>query len=224
MRKLVQSLPFAAEFSVVVAGAFGLTIITGVLLWLAPDVAAHFTGSGIWRGLARQIIVLIVLGLFLWARGWNGEKLGLNSHWLDGLYGLGLAVAAYLAFYLVFIVVASVAPALVQPAAGGAGSATAMSVWLAASLILIDPLYEELFVTGYVIAALKGKVSDDLAVNVSVLLRIAFHLHQGLYGVVMMIPLGLVFAYWYIKRGTLWPVILADVALSAISILPQVKW
>jgi membrane protease YdiL (CAAX protease family) len=61
-------------------------------------------------------------------------------------------------------------------------------------------------------------VSPVVCVNVSVALRLVCHLYQGTLGVLSVIPVGLIFAYWYVRTGRLWPLIVAHALLDFISL------
>jgi membrane protease YdiL (CAAX protease family) len=226
MRNLLQKLPFPVEFAVVVAGAFGLTIVSSVLALLH-----HHTGSagpaemGVWRTVGLEAITLVVLGAFLWGRGWTAKRMGLDTHWIDGLWGLALAAGSYVAIFLVFLLLAKLAPGLIPHAGKTAASVTpALTPYAVGALVLVNALYEEFFVAGYVITALKEKSLPNLAINLSIALRLAAHLFQGTMSLVLMIPIGLIFGTWYVRSGRLWPLILAHVLLNAWSYAAYIKW
>jgi membrane protease YdiL (CAAX protease family) len=226
MRNLLQKLPFPVEFAVVVAGAFGLTIVSSVL-----TLAHHHTGTagpaeiGVWRTVGLEAITLGVLGAFLWGRGWTAKRLGLGTHWIDGLWGLALAAGSYVAIFLVFMLLAKLAPGLIPHAGKAAASATpTLTPYAVGALVLVNAFYEEFFVAGYVITALKEKSLPNLAINLSIAIRLAAHLFQGTMSLVLMIPIGLIFGTWYVRSGRLWPLILAHALLNAWSYAAYIKW
>ncbi len=223
MRNLLQKLPFPVEFAVVVAGAYGYTIITAALALAHPHAAAAGPSEfGIWRVVAFQAVTTVVLGVFLWARGWKAERFGLDTHWRDGLWGLALAAGAYLGIMAVSILVSVLMPA-VMPQQSGAPAPT-LSLYAVAALVLVNGFYEEFFAAGYVVTALKEKGHPDLGINLGVGLRLGVHIFQGVSSVVLMIPIGLIFGTWYARRGRLWPLVLAHVLLNAWSYSHYVKW
>ena len=225
MRNLLQKLPFAVEFAVVLAGAFGLVI--GSSLWTTLN--SHGAGAGpseaaAWRTVALEVITLGVLGAFLWARGWKAERLGLDSHWMDGLWGLALAAVAYAAIYLTYGILAAAAPNLLHTGGKAVRAAPSLSPYVVGAMVLVYDFYEEFFVGGYLISALKEKSLPNLAINLSVAIRLAAHLFQGTASIVLMIPIGLIFGTWYARYGRLWPLILAHALLNAWSYAPYIKW
>jgi CAAX protease family protein len=80
-------------------------------------------------------------------------------------------------------------------------------------------LNEELFLCGYIVTALKERDSSVTAVNVSVAIRLVYHLYQGAIGVLTIIPLGLIFSWWYARTGRLWPVLVAHAVFDLTSLL-----
>lgn len=222
MRNLLQKLPFPVEFAVVVAGAFGYKIVVSALALAHVHAgAAGPSEFGVWRVVAFQAVTTIVLGVFLWARGWKAERFGLDTHWRDGLWSLVLAAGAYLGIMVVSILVSALLPSVV-PQQGGPVAPT-LSLYAVAALVVVDGFYEEFFAAGYVITALKEKGHPDLGINLGVALRVGLHIFQGVSSVVL-IPIGLIFGTWYARRGRLWPLILAHILLNAWSYSQYVKW
>jgi len=84
---------------------------------------------------------------------------------------------------------------------------------------IVNALYEEIFVTGYVVTALKQARSDWFAVNVSVGIRLAYHLYQGQMGVLTVLPLGLIFGFWFARTGRLWPLVVAHAAMDMLALI-----
>ncbi len=189
-------------------------MIAGVAEFLSPTAVPVFTTVNLWMSVAFELIILILLVLFLWLRGWTPATVGLQPSTSGTLIGLGIGagllcgttaltwlagqvfdLSDYEAFYM----------RLVGPDASLA-SIVAVSV--------VNPLYEELFLCGYVITALRRHGSVALAVNVSMLIRLTCHLYQGPLGVATVIACGLVFSWWYVRIGRLWPLLAAHAVLD----------
>jgi membrane protease YdiL (CAAX protease family) len=217
MRNLLQKMPWPVEFAVVVAGAFGLAIIDSFNSLHHP--AVH-TAPDLWRSVALDATVLLILGGLLYLRGWNLTRLGLQSDWIDGLHGLGLAAVCYFVVaYGAYLVLAAFLPDLAAAAAKVHVVPHGLSPWLIAALVIVDALYEEVFATGYVITVLKEKTTENIAVNVSVALRLSYHIGLGVTGVLSAIPIGLIFGYWFARTDKLWPVIVAHAAINLVGFL-----
>jgi CAAX protease family protein len=75
---------------------------------------------------------------------------------------------------------------------------------------VLNPIFEETLLSGYVVTALKRRTSWKIAVAVSVTLRALCHVYQG-YAVIFIVIFGFVLAAWYARYGRLWPLIIAHV-------------
>jgi len=82
----------------------------------------------------------------------------------------------------------------------------------------VNGIFEELFVAGYIITALSATRGMWTAINVSTVVRLLYHLYQGPLGVVIIVPLGLLYGYVYARTRQLWPLILAHVLIDIIGL------
>jgi len=97
------------------------------------------------------------------------------------------------------------------------GVATA-PIGIVVGVSVINAAFEEIFVSGYVITALKPLRGPTFALNVSVAIRVLYHLYQGQLGVLSVLPLGLIFAYWYVRTGRLWPLVVAHAIADIVAL------
>lgn len=83
------------------------------------------------------------------------------------------------------------------------------SNWISISLIIIiNSIYEEVLVIGYFFKRLE-KYHPVIVIGFSMLIRLSYHTYQGWMSLFSIIPLGLVFGYYYYKYKKLWPLIIA---------------
>ena len=207
-----------------IAVAFGLPMVTSVIAsvghTMVTTVLVH-ANSWLWSPLIYELPVTAVLFLFLKVRGWTLVGIGLRPSLLDPLNGIGLTIICYVAFYVSFIGVwfavtftrgqpMSMAQAFVPH---GASLAPTIAV------SLVNALYEEVFVCGYIVSAMEwARWRSWTAINVSVAVRVTYHLYQGIIGVVATVPIGLIFALWYWRSRRLWPAILAHGLIDFIAL------
>jgi uncharacterized protein len=211
--KLIKSLPSPAEFLIVVVGAFGLLIfssLTGAFRLYQSGVV-RFSDAGALSLLTYELIVFCVLCAFLYMRGWTTKRIGFAPGLSASLEGLGLSMYATFAYDLLIIVVFSIAPGLRQVMPRFTSSEGLPSI---IAISLLNPLFEETFVSGYVVSALRERYGTWTAVNVSTGIRVLYHLYQGVAGVLANVPVGLIFAFWYARRGNLWPLIVAHAGMD----------
>jgi membrane protease YdiL (CAAX protease family) len=222
MANWLRSLSPRAEFGIVTVLAFGLFIAASLYSVVAGGDEGGLSESGLYGIIIQEAFTLAILAPFLKWRGWSFARIGLRPGLLDSAIGVGLAAAAIALFNVVFTIAAQFAPGLDaatdQPDFVAPGFAIATV--LAASAL--NGFFEELFLCGYVITALKERRGLWFAVNVSVAIRLTYHLYQGAAGVVGIVPLGLLFGYFYARTGRLWPLVLAHAAIDALFLLPYI--
>jgi uncharacterized protein len=214
----VEALSVGAEFSIVIAVAFGFFILSSCLSVLLRGASAPgAAGEQITEGhlqflLFYETAVLAALGVFLKMRGWTPDRLGLRLTPVDVLLGLVLAVVTFLSVIAVYTVLSAVAPPIVEAAQQVELVASGLR-WRSVILVsLVNGLFEEVFVVGYVMSALRDRTTLGSAVSISLGIRMLYHFYQGTFGVVAILPFGVLLAYWYGRTGRLWPAIVAHAA------------
>jgi membrane protease YdiL (CAAX protease family) len=73
------------------------------------------------------------------------------------------------------------------------------------------------------VVALKQRKGFWTAVNVSLAVRLTYHLYQRAVGVVDIAPIGLIFRICYARSGRLWPLIVAHALIDILSLLRYVS-
>jgi membrane protease YdiL (CAAX protease family) len=215
----IRALRPRTEFAIVVSVAFGYLILGSVLALLFPSPHAPISEGGLRFLLVYEPVILLLLGWFLSMRGWSLEQLGFRPSARETLVGFGLAAVTYLAYVAVWLVAVSISSGLPQAAENNDLVAPGLSLITIIAASILNPIFEEVFVCGYVISALTDSRGLSFGINVSVGLRLLYHLYQGAAGVLGIIPVGLVFAYWYARTGRLWPVIVAHALFDFVVLL-----
>lgn len=207
MRQYVKAVSTRAEFSIVVLLAFGYFILGSILSVFNPVTSAHISEAHLQFLLVYESIAILVLGTFLSVRGWKIPHFGFAPSVKDSIIGVGIAIVAYLSYAFIWNVLGSSIDGLETQA----DNLVTPDLNLVTVLIIsvLNPVFEEVFVCGYVITALKKTRSVNFAINVSIGIRLAYHLYQGTIGVMSIIPLGLIFSYWFARTGRLWPLVIA---------------
>lgn len=73
---------------------------------------------------------------------------------------------------------------------------------------IVNGTYEEVFLLGFLLRGLRG-YGLSIAIGVSVLVRVLYHLYQGPLGALYVGVFGLVLSLYYVSSGKLFPVVLA---------------
>jgi membrane protease YdiL (CAAX protease family) len=220
MKRVVANLSSQAEIAIVLLCAFGIPIAYVVLLALGVLEPQTVTNARMMQLLAFELVVLGALGALLWARGWTFERLGMGRPvFQDVIDGAGLVVVAYVIPAGILLLL----PPDVKQSATNALSFAPLSLPLVILTSVVNALFEEIFVVGYVFAVLSvGGTNRAMAINVSIALRLAYHLSQGPAAVIFILPLAVVFAWWYSTRPSLWPLLFAHAALDLIGLARHV--
>lgn len=218
MREWLRKLPDTGEILLVLLIAFGASVPRSLAALFGGGLrgagTAPITNQALLRTALYEVAILVVLALFLRARGWTLQRLGLAPSWRDSGLGVALAVAAYLGYALLWIVTLALWPRVGQVASATHLIGGALG-WPNVLLIsLVNPVFEELFACGYLMAALRERAGVTAAINASAALRVFCHFYQGALGVLGIVPMALLFAYWYARTARLWPLIVAHAILD----------
>lgn len=226
IRRFIKSLPQAVEFAIVVLVAFGPSVFTSIKIAVHQPAHAVHSAAGLPVLIFYEVALIAILSAFLWARGWSLEKIGLIPTFRDTGIGILLWVAAYAVWAFIWYATAAISPNTIWGMVNASAKIIAPGIPLTTAIVvsLVNPVFEEVFVSGYVISVLRRPNAPLLAVNASVALRLLYHLYQGVFGILSVIPIGLIFAYWYARTGRLWPLIVAHAIMDMIGFLPHVKF
>jgi membrane protease YdiL (CAAX protease family) len=222
MKQYVQALSARAEFLIVVLGSIGVSLLSNFAVLLDPEVAKDvqpFSNDALVGTLVYEIFVLAWLGTFMRLRGWTRERLGFSAGVRDTAIGILLALVVFAVGWAIDLVIGNVAPGVMETAARFDKVTGVLDLRAVALVSLVNPVFEELFMCAYVISALKDKRGAAFAVNVSAALRVACHLYQGAYGILTIGPLALLFGYWYLRSGRIWPLLVAHAVLDFVGLV-----
>jgi membrane protease YdiL (CAAX protease family) len=197
------------EFFLVIVIGLGLPIVSSLWSALHPVAGPHHTGGTLIGLIVYELVILLVLASFLRSRGWSLKKLGFEFSLADIGLGLLLFVVWYVVYAAMWFCTEVLSPQAAGLILGAHIVAQNIAVPTVISVSIINPIFEESIVSGYVISALKDRYGLWHCTNVSVALRLLYHLDQGPIAVIGVIPLGLIFGQWFVRTGRLWPLIVA---------------
>ena len=231
LHELIRRLPTGVEFLVVVSWAFGLPIFTSIMaLASGGEVTAAtggklvFNNSALLNVVVFELVQSVFLVWFLKVRGWTLEKLGLAITWRGTGWGWMLLVTTYVMAMGVQTIADWTIPAHMQAAAQQFPAADKhLSMQLVFIASTVNGIFEEVFVAGYIITALREKRGVWTAINVSTVVRLLYHLYQGPLGIMTVVPVGLLYGYFFARTRQLWPLVLAHVLLDIVG-LSSARW
>ncbi len=226
LHERIRRLPPRVEFLVVLCGAFGMPILSSIMsLGTGGDSKPAGGGALVFNNAAliglvtMEIVQSVFLVWFLQVRGWTLEKVGLRISWR----GTGLGWLLLLTTYVVAMAVQSLGklwlPVQMHEAMAQYPTADRnLSMQLVFVASTVNGIFEELFVAGYIITALREARGMWTAINVSTVVRLLYHLYQGPLGVMTIVPMGLIYGYAYARSRQLWPLIFSHVLIDIIGL------
>lgn len=221
MQKFLRALSPIDEFIIVVVAAFGSFIAINILtvLQAAPKASGAYgqiSESDFAFLLLFELLVLMLLATFLHARGWTLERVGLGPNLKETISGIALVAVTEFVASVIWVVVTLPSPKLQQAEETFSVLSGPFSPALVVAVSVVNPIFEETFLCGYMLSALKERTHWWIPVALSVGVRTLCHLYQGPVGLTFVVPLGIIFACWYLRQGRLWPLIVAHVAFDFI--------
>ena len=226
MKALIRGLSEPVEFAIVELVAFGLPLVSALVLLIAPATvlrgAPLFNDGRLLRTIAYEVVIAGLLGGGLALRGWTLKRLGLvpdsgrREISTAPLIGAVIFLGTYLVYLALWVTVANLWPQLTHSALAERAVPGHLAPIVVLAVCVVNPVFEEVFVCGYVIAALRERWGTTTAINVSAAIRVAYHLYQGAPGVLGITPFALIAAYWFARTGRLWPVIVAHALMDLV--------
>jgi membrane protease YdiL (CAAX protease family) len=187
------------------------------LWWIAhhPGPPA-FDDPRLVQGLIVEAMFAALLLTFLRRRGWRPSQVAGAPEPFDVLLGAGLYLAAIGSSYIGRIAFTTLAPAWAH-----AARAHPFTGHMSASMIVVasvlNAVFEEFLWLGYGISALGSRMDLRRASIVSIALRVSVHTYQRIWAIVSILPLSIVFTWYYARTRRIWPVIVAHTIIDALS-------
>jgi len=202
----IRKLSPRSEFFLVITLCFGYFIVLSVAEVLMGMKEFRLTTSKLLFAITFEVILLAATAVILRARGWTIDRIGLRFSWAGLAAGLPLFIWYMLLYWFTWLFITTAYPAA-RTIQGPKFSSTAPFV-LVAIFIVVNSVFEEVTVTGYIVTALSEQ-GAALAITASTLIRFAYHLYQGPTATISILPLGLLFAGVYWRWRNLWPLMVA---------------
>ena len=206
MREIVRNWTPKTEFFFVAIVAFAIPIV-GSLAYLSPEETLHYSSAGLWSTAIIEILTLGGLGSLLHIRDWSLRDIGCEPSGRLTVLGIVLFAVSYPTCLLITGIVGRFVPAADQRLSSLV--AEGLSVPAVVALSVVNPVYEEILVLGYVFTAFEKISNSSTAFAVSVAIRTSYHLYEGPAGAVGVLAVGLIFTFFFYKRRQLWPVVVA---------------
>jgi len=208
--------PAPLEAATVVVLCFGWFILISL-----SAVGADFpAGEGFSdANLAEMIVTELALGglalAFLRFRGHSISELLPRPSWAGGIAGVMLFVVTLFAWWFVagFFDTKSFHSQPIEEMM----SKSHVSIGMAVALSMMNGLYEETFLTGYLLEAFRS-YGASVAIGLSTLVRLLYHLYQGPIGAASIVVYAVIVSLFYWRTKWLWPVVFCHVLTDLVAL------
>ena len=161
-----------------------------------------------------ELLTGCAAGAILYIRFWSISHFHINMGWLQTLIGVVILAGDLLLQYIALFFLKVIYSPDVVISTGFVISKISLLVAIVVSFV--NPIFEELFVVGYIIQSLRKNQDAFYVVTLSATIRLLYHLYQGPIAIGIFF-LGIFHAYLYWRWKSLWPLIFAHCALNFMS-------
>ncbi len=190
MRDRIASMNARTEFWLVVILCFGYFVVVSAVYLLVGHIST-ITDRGAFSLAAFELIALAAVWQIGVIRGWSFGSFGLRVSWrlvFGGVITYAGVIIGLRLFYILLWSLAFDLNRLRVPVKAGALTLAGVIV-----VSLINPVFEETMVVGYIFRATE-KRGAGFSIGASTLLRFLYHTYQGPAAAVVIAPIGIVFA------------------------------
>jgi membrane protease YdiL (CAAX protease family) len=152
--------------------------------------------------------------VLLWGRGYPLQMLYPQPSWRGALAGVVLCGCVVLADNLVVVLLPQYATTPIAEIL----ASTTVSWSSTIPLAVVNGTYEEIFLLGYLMRGLR-RYGASTSLGIALVVRMLYHTYQGPVGVVSVMTVGLIFGLYFQRKGQLFPVVLAHIALDLMPFL-----
>ncbi|WP_026686662.1 CPBP family intramembrane glutamic endopeptidase [Azovibrio restrictus] len=195
-----------AEAAWIVILCFGWFILASSQSVAAGFQSGDFSDSAMLPTLAMEVLCASIALLVLYRRGYAVTSLYPAPTPAGIALGIGLYGVSLYASWLAVMPFVSGSPQPIDELMARASISLPTIVLFA----LINGAYEEIFLLGFLLRGLRGH-GLSMALGISLLVRVLYHLYQGPLGAVSVLAFGLVLSLYYIRSGALFPAVFAHV-------------
>lgn len=217
----IKNLSPLAELIIVIIVGFGVFIYSSTRgFFIVTSTFDHtwtykFTSLGGYSLVIYELFALLIIGYLLKVRDWSLKDFNFDFTFRLIWIGLLLMFARNMIggiCYKLFILVNVMDEAAAKHVQFGLNAD-----WLSTALIIVvNSVYEEVLFIGYIFIRLE-KYSPIWIIGFSLLLRASLHTYQGIIMLFSIVPMGLVFGYYYYRYRKLWPLIIAHGLINIIA-------
>lgn len=230
MRNFFQAkrIPLNAEIFLVIFFSLGYFIFNA-WQWVRFDEG----GKGVVEYLNNDVILLAVyeitsvicIAVFLKWQGRSLKAYGFSISIGKITAGFILFTLSYIIYLILFTLLGDIVLSFNQFITSAAVSATGginfyvdLNILLLFSFSIINPIFEEFILVGYIVTSLKKNHSLTTCILVSSVCRLSFHTYQGSIILLSILPMGIIFVIYYWYKKSITPLIIAHSIIDILSL------
>jgi uncharacterized protein len=194
-----------AEAAGIILLCFGWFIVVSMYAVSVGFRSGSFSEAGLGGMVALEVVLGVTAAYLLASRGFDIRALYPSPSFGGAVAGLLLAVAAGSVGQ---IAIAPLDPTHYSEPLERLMSGSAIGLPVLVLFAIVNGAYEEVFLLGFLLRGLRG-YGLAIAIGVSLLVRVLYHLYQGPLGAVYVAAVGAVFSITYVATGRLFPAVLA---------------
>ena len=218
MSELIKKLSPNTEFMLIISLSFGYSILISVLVLFGYSFDMSFTNATLISSIFFELIILFAVVLFLNIRGTEIDYRNNTNMFKLILAGITIFIVYYFVYYIIYFIMSGFFTISDLSNNFSNSGNHPLNFFVILSFSIVNAVFEEFIVVGYVIPVLSSRKSILLAINVSVLIRFLYHLYQGPMAAISIIPLGLLFAFVYVKWKNIWMIIIAHALMDLLAL------
>ncbi len=219
MRRYIETRSDIAEFIFVFVFAFGYFLFGSFSSLLHPISESIINQRGLVCILVYEVFAFGLVWPILSIRNWSFNGIGLKPSIKDTFIGFIIYILMVILYVVPVLIVITIFAPLRNVFENTRIVDPNINILLIIFVSVINPIFEEIFVCAYVIEKIKKHKGLAAGIMVSVLIRTLYHLYQGLAGMFLIVPMGIIFALWYGKTKRLWPLIVTHGVMDLVGLL-----
>ncbi|NKI70834.1 CPBP family intramembrane metalloprotease [Collimonas pratensis] len=215
MRSTLRTTTSPLEAFSIAMICFGLAIYSSIQAVSAGFNSGAFTDANLYSIIVMELILGAIAFLVLYIRGFAISTL----YPAPSLVGVAVGIATYVATLVaVWVLTAPFVSSQGAQPIDSMVSHASVSLSTVVLVALINGAYEEIFLLGFLLCGLRG-YGLSIAMGVSLLVRVLYHLYQGPLGAISILAFGLVLSLNYVRTGSLFSAVFAHILADIIPFL-----
>lgn len=212
------------ELILVLAVAFSASIVGSIIILITNgSIASHYDNTRFAMGICSEGSSLTLLWYVLSRQKRTWRNLTQTPDWIDVPRGIGVfvlsSIVLAMSYYTIQMTSFAVTHHWLHPKSLDGLLAVGVTL-ISVMFMVVNGFFEELIVRAYLMTEIRELGgSAALAVLISLIVQVSYHLYQGWINAVMVGTMFAVFSVYYLKTRRIGPVIFAHILIDLFALL-----